>query len=372
MPSAEEFTKAGLYDPVLDADTGRLDLLGWLDQLGFTIEEIQRAHDVATDGVVGLAIDRRVVGGELLRRSEALELSGLVPAELDRAANAIGFLPISGSPEGEIGFTAADAAMFTELDLFTSMFSPDETVAALRVIGSSVARIAEALVSLFLQDIEAPHLSAGGSELDLAQQAYEAVGLFDSGFGVHLNSMLRRHTMQAIERTRYATIGFDERFEYRFAVGFVDLVGFTAMSAQMSPRELGTFVRDFEGRSYDAIVSADARVVKLIGDEVMFVSHDPNAACRAADALMSGFDSPGGHVRPRGGLAYGNVLLRGGDYYGSVGNLASRLVDEAVPQELLVTDELATAATDCRFEPAGRRMLKGFVDPVSVNSFLNC
>jgi class 3 adenylate cyclase len=69
-------------------------------------------------------------------------------------------------------------------------------------------------------------------------------------------------------------------------------------------------------------------------------------------------------------LAYGNVVLRGGDYYGSVVNLASRLVDEAVPLELLVTDELAEAAAACTFEPAGRRMIKGFDEPIAVRSML--
>ena len=209
-------------------------------------------------------------------------------------------------------------------------------------------------MSLFLQDVESPHVSAGGSELVQAQQAYEAVGLLDSGFGAHFNSMLRRHTIQAVERTRQAAIGFEERFDYRYAIGFVDLVGLTAISAKLSPQEVGEFLRDFEGRSHDVVTAAGARVVKLIGDEVMFVSIDPDAVCRAANAFMASFESASDHVVPRGGLAYGNVLLRGGEYYGSVVNLASRLVNEAVPQELLVTDELAAAATQCEFAPSGR------------------
>ena len=46
-------------------------------------------------------------------------------------------------------------------------------------------------------------------------------------------------------------------------------------------------------------------------------------------------------------------------------------MNEAVPQELLVTQDLAEAAADCVFEPAGRRMVKGFHDPVSVQSFVS-
>ena len=163
-----------------------------------------------------------------------------------------------------------------------------------------------------------------------------------------------------------------ERFQYRYAVGFVDLVGFTEIAGAMGSRELSTFLREFEARAYDAVVSAGAQVVKLIGDEVMFVSTDPGAACAAARELMAGFGSEHERIVPRGGLAYGDVLVRGGDYFGPVVNLASRLVNEAVPQELLVTEELADASDRCQFEfePAGRRMVKGFADPITVRSLV--
>jgi adenylate cyclase len=111
--------------------------------------------------------------------------------------------------------------------------------------------------------------------------------------------------------------------------------------------------------------------VKLIGDEVMYVATDADAACRAGSMLMEGFGNEMERVVPRGGLAYGDVLVRGGDYYGSVVNLASRLVNEAVPQELLVTEDLALATENCEFLPAGRRMVKGFAEPITVRSFVS-
>lgn len=61
-------------------------------------------------------------------------------------------------------------------------------------------------------------------------------------------------------------------------------------------------------------------------------------------------------------------MIRGGDYYGAVVNLASRAADLAVPCEILVTadvrDEVAAAA-DLRAEGAGRRLLRGFDEPVA-------
>ncbi len=78
----------------------------------------------------------------------------------------------------------------------------------------------------------------------------------------------------------------------------------------------------------------------------------------------------GGEVEPRGGCAYGDVLVRGGDYYGQIVNLASRLVGVAQPRELLVSEAFAEASFSLSFQPAGRRALKGFSELVQVHSFL--
>src|SRR5262249_27724587 len=105
----------------------------------------------------------------------------------------------------------------------------------------------------------------------------------------------------------------------------------------------------------------------LIGDEVMFVAADAGAACDAALSLVEHFaDDPS--VTPRGALATGDLVIRGGDYYGPIVNLASRVAELAVPTELLVTAEVAAEvrSPSIRFEPAGKRMLKGFEAPVTL------
>jgi len=109
--------------------------------------------------------------------------------------------------------------------------------------------------------------------------------------------------------------------------------------------------------------------VKFIGDEVMFVADDVAAACDVALALVERF-ADDSSVTPRGALAAGDVIIRGGDYYGATVNLAARLAGQAVPAEILVTESVADGARDVplRFEPAGRRVLRGFDDPVRVFS----
>jgi adenylate cyclase len=161
-----------------------------------------------------------------------------------------------------------------------------------------------------------------------------------------------------------------DRTLYRVAVGFVDLVGFTPLSHRMATRELGAFIGQFENRAFRMAAEHGGRIIKHIGDEVMFVAIDPVAGCELALALMTEFVDEG--IQPRGGLAFGDVVARQGDYYGEVVNLASRLADLAIPGEVLADDNVRAAAGDSGlvFEGAGRRQLKGFDEPVPVYSLL--
>jgi adenylate cyclase len=99
----------------------------------------------------------------------------------------------------------------------------------------------------------------------------------------------------------------------------------------------------------------------------MFVTRHAAAACDIALTLVEQFAGDPS-ITPRGGLATGDLLIRGGDYYGPTVNLASRLAQLAVPKELLVTPEVVaeTASGGLRFERAGKRLLKGFEEPVTL------
>jgi class 3 adenylate cyclase len=99
----------------------------------------------------------------------------------------------------------------------------------------------------------------------------------------------------------------------------------------------------------------------------MFVAEDASEAARFAVGMLAAFAT--GEVVPRGGLASGSLVTVHGDYFGPVVNLAARLVDTAVPGEILVDDAVAHAV-ELDVEGAGRRMLKGFDEPVRVHSLL--
>ena len=110
----------------------------------------------------------------------------------------------------------------------------------------------------------------------------------------------------------------------------------------------------------------NGRIVKHIGDEVMFVALDGASGCAIAREIT---DSFGDGIEPRGGVCFGDVIVRHGDYYGKVVNLASRLAELAIPGEVLVDAETSRWAGDAvEFRSAGRRLLKGYDEPVEVYS----
>lgn len=368
MPSIADYEAAGLYAADDSGSDERLEYLEWLSDRGFSIDEMVAAMQRRSWS--SLVSDRILVPGVRHSRAEVVEQTGLDPIVYDALVAAFGFTPVHGAPDGEVGITDEEAATLAAFDDLGSLFTPEEALSFVRVIGSSLSRIADAALSLFAIDVEDRAVAAGATELELARIVEGGVRRLD-GITARLDPLLRRQLLQAAERSRAAAVPGATHLRLRYAVGFVDLVGFTELTGRLDERALSDLIRDFEGRSFDVVSGAGAYVVKLIGDEVMFAAADPDAACRAALGLLEAFGEDGNQpVVPRGGVTYGEVLLRGGDYFGSTVNLASRLVDEAVPSEVLVDDSLAGAALRCTFEPAGRRMVKGFADPISVHSLV--
>ena len=226
-------------------------------------------------------------------------------------------MPIHGAPPGEVGYTDDEIDMLSMVGHLAAMFSPSEVLTLIRVIGGSLSRIAEAAVSLFLVDVETPHLQSGMSELELARKVFDAAGLVD-GLTARLDPVLRRQIQQAVERNRRSTIGASERLQYRYAVGFVDLVGFTALLGRLPAEELATFLGRFEADAHDVVAHHGARVVKLIGDEVMFVATDAaiglRGGARAGRRVLVGLRGrrAAGRARLRQRAAAGRRLLRHG------------------------------------------------------------
>ena len=332
------------------------DLRAFLHSLGVSDDQIALA---ALDGnVAALAGD--AILGEGLEFTVA-DLAARVGTDVERVRSIWQLLGVA-TPDGP-AFAERDAR-FTEDAVQLGLPGAEEL---LRVLGSSLARVADAAVSLYVQTIEpayrAPDVDTIAWARDLAATAAAALRLSDS-----LGAVFVHHLRQAIALQRQAQVGGAERAVFRLAVGFVDLVGFTSLSQHLVPSDLLTLIGRFEERAFEVATACNGRVVKHIGDEIMFAALDANSGCNMAAELMRVFGTEG--LEPRGGLVFGDVISRLGDYYGPVVNLASRLADTAIPNELLVDAATAATATDFAFAPAGRRVLKGFDDPVEVHSLL--
>jgi class 3 adenylate cyclase/gas vesicle protein len=152
-----------------------------------------------------------------------------------------------------------------------------------------------------------------------------------------------RRQLAAAARRRIMRAAASEGGTDTVLVGFADLVGFTAKTQQLGETELAEVVGRFEATAYDVVSSHGGRVVKMIGDEVMFLHDEPRVGAALALDLAERFRDDDDLSDVRVGLASGAVLERDGDVYGSVVNLANRIVNVAYPGTVVISNELAEA-----------------------------
>ena len=354
-----EFETAGLYDPDAPGATNRLALLEWLVEEGATLGQLVEAD--AVDGLVTLAAKLAWHAGEGLTLGELAAQAGLAPEQVEQLRTVVGLAPLDPN---DPRFIADDVAAFSAFNMGAAFFGEAATLHFGRVLGNAVARIAEASMSLFARTVEGPLRAQGANELALAQAYLDATRLLDIVPGL-MTRVFQAHVDQAMHRPHPW-----QGDSARLAVGFVDIAGFTPLSGRLSAAELVELVTDFEGRAVEVVAPRDGRVVKLIGDEVMFTAPDAACGCDIALALCAAFQALPLAVQPRGGIAIGDMLAWGGDIYGPTVNMAARIADLALPFEILVDtdvrDEAVKQTPDLSFEPAGRRHLKGFDQPATL------
>jgi adenylate cyclase len=363
--SIEELRAAGLYDPEAPDGEERLALLKWLLSEGATVAQMVEAQ--ADARLIAVGGDLVVFPtGRPLTALEVADRAGVTIDVVERVWRALG-LGVPGA--GEPAFTDADVLVFSEFRAASELLEERAVLEFVRVLGSSLARIAEAASAIFGSEVFVPlrnttTLLERGQLDQLGRAALMRVPAALDPLFRHVHYATMRRANRAFDPTTADTIPL--------TVGFVDLVGFTPLSQRLSTIELTRMVTEFEAQATDLAAAHDARVVKLIGDEVMFVALDPTAGCQVALGLTESFHGDEGRVTPRGGVTCGRVLARGGDYYGPTVNLASRIADLAVPDEILADEELRLAVEEAEgpfsFESAGRRMVKGFDKPIALSS----
>ena len=133
------------------------------------------------------------------------------------------------------------------------------------------------------------------------------------------------------------------------------------MTEGLDEHELSELLAAFERLAYDTAAEHNARIVKTIGDEVMFVGA-PGDVARLALALAERAATDPVVPDVRIGIAWGSVLARDGDYYGPVVNLASRITDRARMGTVLSAEGLRNTLIDdpeLLWRPLGTKRLRG-------------
>jgi adenylate cyclase len=283
------------------------------------------------------ALERLLLDGpRRYTRLQVAAMAGMPPRRTQRLWRALGF---PDAADDDAAFTDDDVhALGVLSELIESGFVDEETEASIaRAMGQALSRLADWQADMLADALtrnepDEEHRPASPDEAVAAARA-----LLPKMREIQ-NYVWRRHLAANADRLLAAATSPGDRRE--LAVGFADLVGYTSRSRGMGGRELGRMVEDFESTAAEVIARHHGRVVKTVGDGVLFT------AGTAVDAVEIGLELPetwDAEDRPplRVGAAYGAVLTRLGDIYSPVVNLASRLTSIARPGTVLVDRELA-------------------------------
>jgi adenylate cyclase len=353
-----DFEAEGLLDGVEgdEARGARTELLQKLADDGVELDELKQACEEGR--LVLLPVERALAGdGKRYTEEQIAEKSGV---ELELLKKVWRTLGMAAAPP--------DRAMFTKEDLdaakagkkFLDAGIPeDEFLQLSRSMSQAMSGVAAAVGNAFADAL----LQEGDTEADLAlryaKATRELVPLLDDAMEHVLHVQLR-------ERARTAVIGDAELAAGKLAgsqtvaVGFADLVGFTKLGERVPTEELGTVAGRLEEMATEA-AEGPVRVVKTIGDAAMLASEKPDALIEAALTLVDAADQEGeSFPSVHAGLAWGDALPRGGDFYGKAVNLASRITDISRPGTVVASAELREAAEGgYDWSQLPRRRLKG-------------
>lgn len=236
--------------------------------------------------------------------------------------------------DDEVAFTEADVeALRNAWELVElGILGPDRQAALVRTWGRSFARLAEWQTSLLTAvALETP----AGDDVDPAEAFTGLTEQVLPRVEALQTYVWRRHLASA--GGRMLAVGDPAAPSRPTAVVFVDIVGYTSRSKSLTEAELVAWIEDFEAATTDLVNAVGGRIIKNIGDEVLFVVDDPADAARVAlEMAARGSDADDPYPEVRAGLAYGEVVLRLGDVFGPTVNIASRLTSLARPGTVLV------------------------------------
>jgi len=341
----EEWVRWGLLgDPLEPRKSGqpslwgataieRARLIDYLLDHGVSPDDLRELRDPRRLAL--LAIDQAVSDRPTMTRAEVARRAGVEEEFVARVWRASGLPP--GDPDEPL-YSRRDVEALRILAAMRTIFSEDDLLEATSVLGLAMSQVAASQVELFRRRVTSQVPDGAVGNLDFVLRNAAMVDLMLPTAGQLLEIVHRRHVEATVRNE--AVVMVEEAQgglpgEVELCVGFADLVGFTAASEQLLPMELGEMAGGLVRHAEEALPARGARIVKTIGDAVMFTAPDaPSGAAAALDLVeQAGRDSS---LPPlRAGLAYGPVLRRYGDCFGRTVNVAARLCAVAAPGTVL-------------------------------------
>jgi adenylate cyclase len=301
--------------------------------------------------------------------ADLAQATGMSERDTRRFFRALGF-PDAGQ---EASYSDADLTVLGVVQgmVVDSDMDLDTAIRLVRAVGQNVARMSDWQVAAMASRADQVDGEQEGGSRAQARHAGAARMADDVSEALQLVLLhsWRRHLAAALSRLDEDPAAGDETVT-SVTAGFADLVNFTALSNEMDSNRLGEMVEIFEARCADVVAAHEGRMIKTIGDSVLFLAGTPEQAMDIASGLI---DVIGGDVRlpdVRIGLATGLVVTRLGDVFGPPVNLAARLTALARRNRVLA-DEVTVAALDPLDYETQRmtaRPVRGFglLEPVAV------
>lgn len=362
-PQSVDLDAEGLLDGLEgEAREARERLIRELLADGATLEEVRAA--VAERRLALLPLDRVLTGtGRRYTGAEVAEITGIERPFLERHWRALG---MATPDDDEAIYTEADVEAAKRLATIRNSGVPDEGILEIvRLLGMSMSQlaaanrsvIAGALVDESHDEYEIAMRLKGAAEafIPIAAQALEYTLL------LHLREQVRHDALGGGPDSPRVDAAQD------VTVCFADMVGFTQLGESLAPDELGAVTGRFAELATE-VIEPPVRLVKLIGDAVMFSGPEPQGVLDAALELVERAAEEGGDFPIlRAGVAMGEALASGGDWYGRTVNLAARITGRARPGSVLASEEVHDALPDAYdWSFAGEKRLRGIDGEVKV------
>jgi adenylate cyclase len=318
---------------------GREELLDWLAADGATVSELRDAVDRERLPLLALERALSVEGSERYTLAQVAERSGIEIAFLEALRRALG-LP-QAAPR-EANGSDADVEAARTVQRFREAGVPDEGLLDIaRVLGHGMSLLAAAVRRVLAQAFAA----AEDSELDAALRYAEVAGELRRELEPLLAYALAVHQREQVgsEVMRIADLAAGLEGSEDVTVCFADLVGFTRLGEEVGPSDLGRLAGRLSDHAVDC-AHPPVRLVKMIGDAAMLVSHDSDAVVMAALELAERVREDPGLPDVRVGIARGQAISRGGEWYGTPINVANKLTAAGKPGLVLTTAEVRDVA----------------------------